>query len=180
MANLFMSRRKQRTLLEQKYTRARMNLLVVIVFTFVNMALLGLQTGFYFPFSIFLPYFLMDMGMFLCGYYPPEAYEGLEDMVFSDQSVFVTYLIVAIVIALCALIIFFLSGKNRVSGLTSALVFIGLDTGAILLFEGISLYSILDHFFHAWIICELVMGIKAGNELKALNTKKRFGIFGRK
>jgi hypothetical protein len=59
-----------------------------------------------------------------------------------------------------------MSRKNRVGWLIFALVFFGLDTLGMLIFNGIAADGIIDIVFHAWIIYYLVVGIIAHNKLK--------------
>ena len=81
----------------QKYNMSRMNLLLVVAFTAINILLLVTNANSYFLFSAFIPYFLTTMGMILCGRFPEEYYTGeLQNVEFFDNSVFVILLIISI------------------------------------------------------------------------------------
>ena len=152
---------------ERKYKAARSNLLLVVIATAVNLILAVSGSGTYFLFSAFIPYCLTTFGMVWCGRFPPEFYEdGIENYVFLDNSVFVILLILSILLTLLYLLAWFMSKKNRVGWLIFALVFFGLDTLGMLIFNGFAADGILDIVFHAWIIYYLVVGIIAHNKLK--------------
>lgn len=166
-----------RSLYEQKYKVSRMNLLLVLVFTAINLILLVTNANSYFLFSAFLPYYFALIGMLLCGRFPPEFYEGVEDIVFLDNAVFAFLLAVAILFTLMYLVAFLLSNKGRVGWLIFALVFIGVDTLGMFVLNGISFDSILDLIFHAWIIYELAVGIHAHYKLKKLPPEEEMPAF---
>ena len=158
----------ERELYEQKYRSSRMNLLLVVIFTVVNLILLVTNTDTYFLFSAFIPYFITLMGMSVCGLFPKEYYEGLEEIVFLDKSVFAVLLVISIVLTLLYLLAWFMSNKNRVGWLIFALVFFGIDTLGMFYINGISIESAFDILFHAWVIYYLVVGISAHYKLKKL------------
>lgn len=153
---------------EQRYNRSRMNLLLVVVFTAINLILLVTNADTYFLFSAFIPYFITVMGMLLCGRFPEEYYDGMEDMVFLDNSAFVILLIISVVLTLLYLLAWIMSGKKRVGWLIFALVFFGLDTIGMLVLNGIAVDSVIDILFHAWVIVDLILGIRAHYKLKKM------------
>lgn len=152
---------------ERKYKASRANLLLVVIATAINMLLIATGSDTYFLFSAFIPYFLTTIGMVQCGLLPPEYYEyPMEDYIFYDKSLFVALLIISIILTSLYLLAWFMSRKNRVGWLIFALVFFGLDTLGMLIFNGIAAEGIIDIVFHAWIIYYLVVGIIAHNKLK--------------
>ena len=154
---------------EQRYKSARMNLLLVVVFTAVNLLLLVTNSDLYFLFSAFVPYFITTIGMVLCRRFPAELYTGgLEDLPILDNSFFVILLVISIVFTLLYLAAWLFSNKNRIGWLIFALVFFGIDTFALLFINGIALDSIFDLLFHAWVIYYLVVGVTAHYQLKKL------------
>ena len=160
----------QRQLLEGRYKAAGNNVLWVVLFTVVNIVLLVANSNTYFLFSAFIPYALVDLGMYYCGKYPAELYSEWGEVQFADTSLLVVVVVIAAVICalylLCCL--FCRKGqKRRVGWLITALVFIALDTGLMLLFGSIA-DNILDVVFHGWIIVSLIMGISAHFKLKKL------------
>ena len=58
--------------------------------------------------------------------------------------------------------------KKKVGWLTAAVVFVSMDTLALILLFGIRLDNLIDILFHAYIIYCLVRGIIAHNKLKYL------------
>lgn len=152
---------------ERKYNGSRANLLLVVIATAINMFLIATGSDTYFLFSAFIPYFLTTIGMVQCGLLPPEYYEyPMEDYIFYDKSLFVALLIISIILTLLYLLAWFMSKKNRVGWLIFALVFFGLDTVGMLIFNGIAADGIIDIVFHAWVIYYLVIGIIAHRKLK--------------
>ncbi len=181
MANIFRRKKTlERNFYQQKYNISRANLLAVVAFTLINIVLLVLNANVYFLFSAAIPYLIADVGMLLCGRYPEEFYADLGDVTFYDNSVFAILLVVAIAITLIYLLAWALSNKNRGGWLVFALMFFAIDTLVMLFVGGFSIMSVVDLLFHAWVIYDLIVGIKASDKLKELNTKKKFGFFGRK
>ena len=137
----------KRQVYEQKYRSSRMNLLVVVIFTAINLLLLVTNSDSYFLFSAFIPYFIASIGMALCGRFPAEYYEGgIGGMAFLDNTVFAFILSIAIVLTLLYLLAWLLSNKQRVGWLIFALVFFALDTVGMLLLNGIALESIMEDY----------------------------------
>ena len=155
------------------YKSARTNLLVLIAFTVINILLLISGANFYFLFSAYIPYVLAITGMFICGYLPDEYYEG--DMfiaISSDNSPLFICLAISIVVLAIYLVAWIFSSKNRVGWLIFALVFIIIDTIAMIVLVE-SIFSVLiDMFFHTWLIVSLIIGIIAHFKLKKLPPKQ--------
>lgn len=158
----------QRENLETKYNSSIMNILLVVVFSLVNVVLLVVNSNSYFLFSAFIPYFLADYGMYTCGMYPEEYYYDVPDMVFSDKSTLVVTFVIAAVIVLFYLLCWFFAKKKKVGWLIAALVLFIIDTLAMFAIAGISTELIMDIVFHVWVIVSLVNGIVNYNKLKSL------------
>ncbi len=156
-----------RVRLEQKFIAARSNLLLAMIFTVINMVLLISQSYMYFLFSASIPYLLIDLGMFLCGLYPAEFYGDLGFETF-DISVLVVLTVVALLIVAVYLLCWILSKKHKIGWLVCALVMFVLDTVAMFLFTTVTVSSLLDIFFHFWVIYHLSMGIYACVKLQDL------------
>lgn len=162
-----------REILEVKHKRSRNNLLLVIAFTIINLILLVIESDTYFLFSAYIPYALVDTGMFLCKMYPAEFYgEELFNSAFLDPSFFAIFMGVALVIVLLYFLCWLFSKKYKVGWLISALVFFVIDTGALLVLWGIQMDNIIDIVFHVWVIISLVMGISANLKLKKLPSQE--------
>lgn len=164
----------ERETCEQRYKNARMNLLIVVAFTAINILLLITNTDTYFLFSAFIPYFITTLGMLVCGRFPDEYYTGdFAGMEFVDDSVFFILLIISIAIILVYLLAWFMSSKNRSGWLVFMLVLFIFDTLGMLVINGISLQSIIDILFHIWVIYYLIAGIKACNRLKSIPVEEK-------
>ncbi len=158
-----------RMALEGKYNAARMNLLLVIAFTVINLVLLFAAGGnFYFLFSAFVPYYAGIIGMLYCGKFPAEFYEDYVGFEFLDNSFLFVMIILAVAFTLPYLIAWLCSKNHKVGWLIFALVWFGLDTVLMIFLNGIALDSLFDILFHAWVIYYLVMGIVSHNKLKKL------------
>ena len=172
MANWFSANRAQlgeKDLLIGKYNAARMNILIMVIATLINVILAIAGEGTYFLFSATIPYILTDLSMFLCGFYPPEYYVGgLEGLEILPVEFFITGLSIAILIIALYAIAYFFSSKGRVGWIIFALVFFVLDTLALFGYYGFNFQMIVDYVFHIWIIVILSLGIKAHYNLKAI------------
>ncbi|MBQ9131721.1 MAG: hypothetical protein IJX62_04550 [Clostridia bacterium] len=154
--------------LKQKYNSARLNLLLVVLFSAINLLLLVTKSNTYFLFSASVPYLLTDLGMFLCGMYPADYYTGdLAGFQTLPSVVFYVMLAIAVIILLLYLVSYLLS-KKSVGWLSFSLVFFCLDTVGMFLYFGIALDMIIDIVFHVWVIVILVQGIRAHYQLKNL------------
>lgn len=160
--------RIERQALVSKYSAARSNLLLIVVFTALNLLLLATNSGTYFLFSASVPYLIGDLGMFLCGRYPEEYYEGLEGMFFLDTSFFVIMMVIAFLILALYMLCWFFSKKNNVKWLIVALVLFSIDTLVMFFAYGLAADMIVNVIFHVWVIVILAMGIKAHYKLKSL------------
>ena len=155
-------------MLNQKYYNARINLIILIGFTVLNLVLLVSNSNSYFLFSATIPYILTDLGMFLCGMYPPEFYtENSINMLAAPPSFFYAMLALSAVIIILYLVSFFLS-KRKAGWLIFALVFFSIDTLAMFLYFGISMDMIIDIVFHGWVIVILAQGVHAHYKLRSL------------
>ena len=170
MSNYMPGSKSQRAYLEQKYNTSRMNLLLVVLFTIINLVLLVANADIYFLFSAFIPYYIAIWGMVLCGrmpdgFYNDPNYVGME---FVDNSFFIATIAIAVILTLFYLLAWFMSNKNRIGWLVFALVFFIIDTIGMFIINGIAVDSIIDIIFHAWVIYSLVVGIASGKKLQAL------------
>jgi hypothetical protein len=159
----------ERHALQTKYNSARINLLLAVVFTVVNMLLLAFGGDVYFLFSITVPYVISTVGMLLCGMLPDDFYADpmFDGMVFLDEGFFyITLAISVLVLAIYVLCWFF--AKKKSVWLKVALVLFILDTIFMISYYGLALDMIFDILFHAYVIWILVSGIMADKKLKAM------------
>ena len=161
--------RSQREILCARYYSSRHNLLLVIIFSLINIVLLAINSGSYFLFSAFIPFMLVENGMFSCGLYPAEFYEEYyPGMEFAGTSFMVVSCVLAAVILGLYLLSWFLSKKPRVGWMIFALVFFVIDTVAMLFLVTDLSGWIIDILFHAFVIFSLTRGIVAYFKVKKL------------
>lgn len=155
--------------LQARYDGARKNLFLVVMFSLINLILLVVNSFTYFLFSASIPYLIADLAKYLCGMYPADYYEiSYEEAFFFPRAVFWIAVVVAVLILAFYVLCFFLSGKNRVGWLITALVCFALDTVVMFLYYGISADMIMDIVFHVWVIVSLSIGIHAHFKRKKL------------
>ena len=136
--------------LEIKYKNSIQNLLLVVIFTAINTALLLTGTNTYFLFSAYIPYFSVDMGMYCCGMYPQEYYYGDEEL-FGTEFLAFTIAISAVIVILYMLCWYF-GKKKKIGWVIFATVLFALDTAFLLINCGITSEIIIDIIFHAWVL----------------------------
>ena len=159
----------ERETLQNKYNAARGNLLLAIAFTAINMVLVFCDSSSYFLFSLFVPYFLTYMGMFITGTLPAEVYgEEFATMEFLSSKALAIMLVIAVVVLIVYILAWFFSRNGKGGWLIFALVIFVIDTIAMLLVQGIAVDSIFDLAFHGWVIFDLSRGIYAYSQLKHL------------
>lgn len=168
MAEFFGNKAKgnQGNNLETQYKSSIGNLLIVVCFSVVNIVLLLTNSDTYFLFSAFVPYFIVNNGMYLCGLYPEEYYYDMPDMEFMDKSFLAVTVVIAVVVLLVYLLCWFLAKKKKVGALIFALVFFVIDTVGMLWMTGFSMDSVIDIIFHIWVIVYLIIGILAYYKIK--------------
>ncbi len=173
MAELFNNKFKEHTKskpnnLETKYNSSINNLLLVVVFSLVNIVLLVTNSDTYFLFSAFIPYFAADYGMYFCGMYPEEYYYDVPDMVFEDKSLLWATIAIAAACLLIYLLCWFLAKKKKIGAVVFALVIFVIDTIAMLWITGFSMESIVDIVIHIWVVSYLVIAIVTYFKMKKL------------
>ena len=162
----------QRAVLEARYRNSRLNLLLVVIFTTINMAFLFLDATSYFLFSAAVPYFLTYFGLYFGGKFPAETYadvvpEGYEFVGYGN-GVVIALTVIAALIVVAYLLCWIFSKKNRVGWIIAALVMFSLDTIVMFVLSGFSIENLLDILFHIWVLIDLILGISAYFKLKKL------------
>lgn len=158
----------KREVYERNYNNGITNLLLIIAFSVINIVLLVANSNTYFLFSAFIPYFLVDVGMFYTGTYPEEYYYGLGFTEFLDKSFLVVTVVIAAVVLVLYLLCWLFAKKKKIGWLIFAVVMACIDTVAMLVLGGIAMESIIDIIFHAWIIFSLINAVVTYNKLKKL------------
>ena len=106
MASLFNKNTEPRqntnpAVLINRYRSSRHNLLSVTIFSLINIVLLATNSGYYFLFSAYVPYMLVDLGMYYCGLYPAEYYlEFSHGVEFADNTLMIICAVIVAVILL--------------------------------------------------------------------------------
>ena len=152
--------------LEMKYNKSIGNLLLVAVFTLINIILLLIKADTYFLFSAFIPYFAVDYGMFFCGMYPEEFYYDMGEMEYLDSSFLIFTVAAAGIMILLYMLSWYFAKKKKLWALVGALIFFTIDTLSMFLISGFSLDSILDIIFHIWVIVYLIIAISTFYKIK--------------
>ena len=159
----------QRQILENTVKGARSNSLIVLAFTVINILLLVSNANSYFLFSAYVPYGLVDYGMFYGGMYPLEVYgEYLSEISFLGTGFFAVMIAIAAVILVLYVLCWVFAKKNPKAWLIAALVLFCVDTAVLLLWLEFSADLILDYVFHGWVIVSLSRGLVALKKLKNL------------
>ncbi len=175
--NAAVQQRSQREILYSRFHSARHNLLLVMVFSLINIVLLVTNSGTYFLFSAFIPYLLVDYGMFGCGLYPAEYYEAYyPGMEFADMSFIIVCSLIAAVVLILYLLSWIFSKKPRIGWMIAALTFFVIDTVVMLFMMADLLKSIVDIVFHCFVIFSLVRGIVSYFKLKKLPEDADLGM----
>lgn len=138
--------------LQQQYATARSNLLLMLLFTVLNIVLLVAQTDTMFLFSATVPYFTMALG------------------VFSENTIFLGICICVTVITLVLYALCWLLSKNHRGWMIAALVLFILDTVALaaLYLSADDFTGIFDALIHIWVLYYLILGVVSGKKLHDL------------
>lgn len=145
-----------RHIAQQKYNTARLNLLIMIVFTLLNIVLLFAQSNTMMLFSATVPYMAVIVGM--------------ED---GSGMLLVPCILVAVITLILYFLCWLLSKRSHVWMIVALVLFV-LDCLALI---GICVWAqdfsgILDIAFHAFVLYYLIMGVKYGNQLKNLPSEE--------
>ena len=145
-----------RQMAQGRYKSARLDLLIIIIFTVLNIVMLFTGSETMMLFSATIPYYTVAIA-----YFANLQYGGLEWFVTGS-------LILAFVILAVYLLCWFFS-KKRFGWLTAALVLFCIDTVAmVLLYLSEPVSGLMDYLIHGVVIWYLFMGVKAGKQLKAM------------
>lgn len=142
-----------------KYNKSIANLLLVVVFSAVNIVMLATNSGSYFLFSAIIPYYVVDYGMFWTGMYPAESYAEFPEIELMDSSFFAFTIVIAVVMVLAYLVCWLIARKKKVGALIFALVFFLIDTVGMFYIYGFSSDLIMDIVFHVWVLVSLTIGV---------------------
>ena len=152
--------------LAKQVASGRYSLLLVVIFTTVNLLFLLLNVDRYFLFSASVPFYMT----LIC--------KSIDNGFSGSLDATGTFTIIALVISVVILGLYLLCwimSKKRSGWLTAALVLFVLDTVALLavtvLLLGSVAENLMDYLFHAWAIFSLVQAISANGKLKKLQAE---------
>lgn len=165
---------------------ARADIIVVVLFTVVNIALLLFGSLTYFLFSVSLPYYLCYFMSLYTGRMPAEVYGSeWDNFQFLPDGFFWSAVVVsAVVLAMYAVCFCASQSKKKnedgsvtvsysMGWLIAALVLFSIDTliyiAMLVLLIGFQMSMLIDLAIHIYIIVTLVMGVISAYKLKKLN-----------
>lgn len=150
--------------LQRQIANGRHSLLLILVFTLVNLVMVVLDSGTYFLFSASVPYYLTLFSKGIDNNFVNGPWDA-------NGPYTIVALVISAVILLLFLLCWFLS-KKRSGWLVAALVLFVLDTAALALLTFTILAdpasNIVDFVIHAWAIWELIQAIRCSGKLKKL------------
>ncbi len=151
--------KNSREYLMKNIASSRINLLMVIVFTVVNIILLLTEADTYFLFSASVPYYLTLFGLIF------DMGEGFA-LVIGTYTI--TALVISAVILAMYLVCWLLSKKNKVWFIVATVLF-AVDTLALVVLSLDELSaSIIDLVFHGWVMVSLIQAVISSKKLAAL------------
>ena len=157
----------ERDVLKSKFLTARLNLLVVVAFTFLNVIMALTASDTYLLFSASIPYYAVYMGMLLCDKFPPEYYDEFGAYFSFPDSFLIAMIIVAVVILALYLLCWFMSKKHYAWLIVASALFV-FDILGMFWFFGFDSSMILDIVFHAWVMYYLIVGVKVAKKLESM------------
>ena len=167
----------QRDNLLRRCASARNDMLLIFIFTIINIVCLVANGNMYMLFSANIPYSIVDFGMFFCGMYPDEFYTGeYADMVFLDKGAMAIFAVIAIVITSLYLLAYIFSKNQNKKWYIVALVLISLDTAFMMFLYEPGIAMIPDIAFHIWMIVATVRGIIAIKNLEELPPEPEISV----
>ncbi len=135
---------------ERIYYSCRINILVMIGFTLINVILLALKSNTYFLFSAYIPLFLYTLGVELSG----------------------PYIVMGFALAMFVILLYFicfLMSKKKYVWMIVALVLFSIDTLFFLYniyLIGFEANVLLDLFFHGWVLFYMIRSLTVVKVLK--------------
>ena len=163
--------------LRRRYLTARLNLLILIAISIVNIILLLCKSNFYLLFSASIPYYLVVYGMVITGNLTMEGVNVSEPL----PNGILFALIAAAIIILGVYFLCFYFGKKKPVWMIIALAMFILDTVVTVITIPYSSGSyILDLVMHAYILCYLALGVygsfvdKRASEDQLLKVKRKY------
>lgn len=172
--------------LTRRAQSARMDIIVVVLFTVVNIALMLFGSLTYFLFSVSLPYYFCYFMSLYTGRMPKEIYGSEWDgFQFLPDGFFWSAVAVSVVVLAMYAVCFFASQNKKknedgsvtvsysMGWLIAALALFTIDTLIYIIMMavliGFQMSMLIDLAIHIYVIVTLVMGVIAAYKLKKLN-----------
>lgn len=172
--------------LTRRAQSARMDIIVVVLFTVVNIALMLFGSLTYFLFSVSLPYYLCYFMSLYTRRMPKEIYGSEWDgFQFLPDGFFWSAVVVSVVVLAMYAVCFFASQNKKknedgsvtvsysMGWLIAALALFTIDTLIYIIMMavliGFQMSMLIDLAIHIYVIVTLVMGVIAAYKLKKLN-----------
>lgn len=156
--------------LETRYDKARAGLLLLTVFTLLNMSLVLLGQDLFFLFSASLPYQAVYLGMYRIGKLPDEVYgAALKEMEFSAPSFLIAQTVAAVVLTALFFLCWIRSARRSAYQLTLATLLLAADTVYLIKTAPLGAQTVIDLMMHALILFYLLSGIVAAMRLSHLS-----------
>ena len=157
---------------ERIYGISRHGILIIVLFTLMNLIIKLRTYGDCFIFSAYIPYVLLEYGMLYSGVYP-EGFDpgGLTRMAKYDTSFFSIMMVVAVVIVVIYMYCWKYSKKNRSGFMITALLMFSVDTLSYFMSNGVSFDGITEIIFRTVILIGLIAGVIAYFRIKELPVK---------
>ena len=172
--------------LTRRAQSARMDIIVVVLFTVVNIALMLFGSLTYFLFSVSLPYYFCYFMSLYTGRMSKEIYGSEWDgFQFLPDGFFWSAVVVSVVVLAMYAVCFFASQNKKknedgsvtvsysMGWLIAALALFTIDTLIYIIMMavliGFQMSMLIDLAIHIYVIVTLVMGVIAAYKLKKLN-----------
>lgn len=172
--------------LTRRAQSARMDIIVVVLFTVVNIALMLFGSLTYFLFSVSLPYYFCYFMSLYTGRMPKEIYGSEWDgFQFLPDGLFWLAVVVSVVVLAMYAVCFFASQNKKknedgsvtvsysMGWLIAALALFTIDTLIYIIMMavliGFQMSMLIDLAIHIYVIVTLVMGVISAYKLKKLN-----------
>lgn len=159
--------RMQKAALYSKFQAARVNLLLMVGFSLVNIISLLVGGKGYLLFCSSFSYIAVDLGMTMCGFKPEEFYKELGSAPVFEKSFIAVFIIIALLVLTLYLICWIFSKKRGSVWLKIALALVSADTMGMFLMGNLSTI-LFDAVFHIWFIISLFAAISAYDKLRAM------------
>lgn len=178
---------KTKEMYQRDLTTSRMNLLLSVIFTVINMAMIFFSLDTSFLFSAAIPHTLSLFLAITCGIFSDSYYDAYykiyadgkyadtwkNEIAFLDPSLFYTVFIFSVMIVVGLFLLWYFSKKHRVCSMITLAYYI-VDSLFLLAFSfylgagGIDL--IFQILFHAWIVYYAVLSVKAWKGMETAPT----------